>query len=83
MTYEIKKPKTEKEGLINAVKMIANNLERGETSEAKYALTDLIDSLSSECVRFDWMSVAARKKAAKDTAKGIAAFAAANPRMVD
>ena len=80
MSYKIEKPKTDKDGLINAVMMISNNLESGNVQEAQYGLTDLIDSLSSKCVRFDWNRSSDFKKL---TAKGIAAYALENPTMVD
>jgi len=83
MKYKIEKPKTDKDGLINAVMMISNNLESGNVQEAQYGLTDLIDSLSSKCVRFDWSRSSNFKKMAKQNAEGIAAYALENPTMVD
>lgn len=76
MLYEIKPPKTDKDGLINFVKTIANNLEVSNASEAHFKVIDLIDTLSSECVKFSWGRVSTKRA-------DVAAYCAENPTMVD
>ena len=45
---EIKPPKTTKEGLLNFVQMIINDIERKQHQEALYRAVDLLDTLSGK-----------------------------------
>jgi len=83
MKWKIEKPKSDKDGLSNSLKMIANNLENGNIAEAKFGLSDLIDSVSPDRVRFEWMSTGARARSKKAITAGIARYAMENPSMVD
>lgn len=81
--YEIKMPANDKEGLRNALKKVYNQIESGNRREAMLQLIAVIDDLAPDRVHFEWMSTRARKASAKQQARGIAAYALANPAMVD
>ena len=70
-------PKTDKEGLQNQVKMIANVVENGDCKEASLLLDALIDDLSPKRVRFNW------GHSTYDQRESIARFACENPDQVD
>ena len=84
-------PKTDKDGLLNQIKMIHNKVERlravqdsGESlTEISLLFAALIDDLSPARVQFQWESAAEREAGVKSTREGIAAFCAENPSMVD
>ena len=68
--HQIEMPKTDKDGLLNQIKMIHNKVERlravqgsGESlAEISLLFAALIDDLSPERVQFQWESAAERER---------------------
>ena len=81
--YEIKTPVTDKDGLQNQMKMIFNQIEDGNSYEAKMQLHAIIDDLSPDRVHFEWMSTRARAASKKQTAENLARYCVENPGSVD
>ena len=82
-TFNIQMPNTDKEGLQNQMKMIFNQIEAGNSYEAKMQLLAIIDDLSPDGVRFEWMSSRSLKSSEKQNTKNLARYCAENPAMVD
>lgn len=55
MKYEYQDPpKDDKEGFTNALMRVANLLEDANFAEARYAMSDIIDTFSAEHVTFSY-----------------------------
>lgn len=82
MRYKLTNPPaTDKDGLINSLKLAANYVDLGDADSMKsaaYMLSDLIDSVTPERVVFQWK--ASRKQL---PGNDVAAYAMDNPAMVD